>query len=263
MQKWCPDPFEPESGTAVFATSGVVPGFEPAEKGILAESSSSDPSTRFRHESGFASDAALMSHLTPDERATVFELVEIDVAEQYEIRAQQKEEEFQLQQETLRQDFEKWAHSFQEETYKELRDISRSCIELAIQLAGKIVREKVTLAPEILAETLATVLYKIPAGQSLNITVNPADEEWLKAHPEIIEELRIGLINGDRRIDRGGCSVESRGQAWDATVSGQLDALGEMVHELVSTLPDADPIPEVSAQLGDVDPGGDDAATLD
>ncbi len=257
MQKWSPEPFALEQGTVIFGTTECAHElqFQPQENEAVAQQGKA--LVRFKKESGFASDAALMSHLTQDERATVFELVEIDVAEKYEAMARKKQDEFQQQLAEMRADFGAWASSFQEQTYQELREIAASCIDLALELAQKIVRAKVELDPDVLVRTLETALFKVPAGQSLNLTVNPTDAVWLDENPEISAKLRLGTITGDRRIDRGGCKIESRGQEWDATLSGQVDALGEMIHELMTTLPAADPIPrdpQKEDPVGDANP---------
>jgi flagellar biosynthesis/type III secretory pathway protein FliH len=47
--------------------------------------------------------------------------------------------------------------------------------------------------------------------------------------------LNIEKITPDRRIERGGCLAKAGDQMWDASLRGQLDALTELVDEIMSS----------------------------
>ncbi len=235
MQKWSPEPFDPGQVTVINGVGGEQPAFEPANGEGVDEQGPDSSAMRFRRESGFASDAALLSHLTREERSTLFELVEIDVAKQYEARAREQEEEFQHRLQEFERQFQAWAEAFGTEVNRRLEGMAKSCIALSLDLAEKIVRKTVDLDREVLVRSLETTLYKVPSGHPLSITVNPQDAEWLQDEPSMLATLNIEKVIPDRRITRGGCMVESGGREWDATLEGQVEALSQLVWEQVAT----------------------------
>ncbi len=105
----------------------------------------------------------------------------------------------------------------------------------AVQMAEKIVRQSVAVAPEALARVVETTLFKIYADAPLTLRTNPLDAAWLSSQNELTERLHIGQIVADRRIDQGGCVIQCEGREWDATLARQLDTLGEIVAEMIAT----------------------------
>ena len=214
----------------------------------------------FRKESRFADPASLLNNLTPEERVLLFDLVEQDVAREYEdrevaIRAEQEAAlaaaaaEYEARLAAWSKDFGARLHDRSETG---LNEIAKASANLAVQLAGKITRELVPLDPEILVRAMRTTLFKIPGGQQVRIAVHPEDAAWLEQHPELVRELQLESIESDRRIERGGCVLRSGVREWDATLSGQLESLGEIVREAIATS-GSDPQP-VAPEEND-DPG--------
>lgn len=236
MQKWSPDSFVPEAGKVVVGAAGAAVEFFPQETSGTGETAAGGH-FRFRREAGFATDEALMSHLTREERATVFELVEVDVAGEYETKFKAQEEEFAARLEAQKQELAAWADSFQAAVNEEFRDLATACVEFSIQLAHKILRAEVECDPQALIRALEATLHKVPTGHPLNLTVNPADAELLEKNPEVLSRLNIGNIHADRRIERGGCQVEAGGREWDATLSGQLEAMARLIRDQVAVSP--------------------------
>jgi len=236
MQKWSPDSFAPEPGKVVVGAAGAAVEFFPQEV-VGATEAAAGGHSRFRREAGFATDDALMSHLTREARATVFELVEVDVAGEYEAKFKAQEEAFAARLEAQKQDLAAWAGSFQTAVNDEFRDLATACVEFSIQLAHKILRADVERDPETLIRALEATLHKVPTGHPMNLTVNPEDAEFLELNPEAISRLNIGHIHADRRIERGGCQVEAGGREWDATLSGQLEAMARLIRDQVAVSP--------------------------
>ena len=236
MQKWCPEPFTLEGPT-------VGPSaFQPESPEPKAAVGQDLAVVRFRKESGFSTTEALMSHLTREERATVFDLVEIDVAKEYQGREQELQEQFEEKLTDARNEFQTWAKEFQEQMDKELREISAASVDLALQLAERVVRTRIELDPEVLVRAIENTLFRIQGGKHLTVTVNPEDGQRLQSDPEMMERLHIGTVETDRRIEKGGCLIESGGREWDATLTGQFDALGEIIQELLAA-PSDEPLP--------------------
>ncbi len=254
MRKWSPEPFDPGQVTVINGVGGQKPDFELTNAEGSCATGPTDSAVRFRKESGFTSDAALLSHLTREERSTLFELVEIDVAKQYEARAKEQQEEFQRRLLDYEQQFQAWAEAFGTEVNRRLEGLAKSCIALSLDLAEKIVRKTVDLDREVLVRSLETTLYKVPSGHPLNITVSPQDAQWLQDKPDLLATLNIEKVVPDRRITRGGCMVESGGQEWDATIEGQVETLSQLVWEQVATKSGNNPGPLLEPTLEEIAP---------
>lgn len=246
MQKWCPRSFDTDevaggqfcAGMPVAAAEGLPP---------LAATITGPPPQKFRKEAGFADGKALMSHLTPEERGQVFELVELDVAKEYSAREEQVRAACDLECEQARQEFLNWGAEYAEQADRQMREIARSCVRLAFQIAERIVRAKVANDPEALIRAVESTLFKVQSTRPLTLTVNPEDAAWLDQQPELRKRLRIGELVADRRVSRGGCRLECHGQEWDATLRGQIDALAELLEEAMAEAPAARALPEGSA----------------
>lgn len=239
MQRWSPEAFDLEAtGAPVVRVDGNV--FTPLAGAALVPAPGAGD-RQFRSETGFSDPRALMSHLAPHERALVCELVEQDLARSYAVREQALRDELEegrrrdRQQQQAAQDA--FAAAWQQQQDGRLREIAVAAARLAVQLAGKLVRRAAEGDPQTLARTLETVLYGAGARGPLTVSVHPDDAAWLEQRPELRERLRIGDLVHDRRIERGGCVVAADGHEWDATLAGQLEILGEVVEEWLTTDP--------------------------
>lgn len=237
MQKWCPEPFpEPEAGQ-LMATAPVGEEYAPAE--IAGDGGGEDRARSFRSESGFNTPDSIMVQLNQQERAVVFELVEQDVAREYEQRELNLREELQgthaEELTRLRDETQQWAEGFAAGQERSLREMAAASARLAVALAEKIVRAEIARDPEPLVRAIETALFATGAGEALQITVHPEDAAWLAERGDLRERLNIGEVVADRRIDRGGCRVACEGREWDATLAGQLDTLSDVVEEWIAT----------------------------
>ena len=248
MQSWLPEAFEPdqktvytnEAAVAEFSSDGAVLTLEPTGYG--------DDGPRFRSETGFTDRQTLMAQLNQSEREQVFELVEMDVAADYEKREKQliAKQEQQLSEALAdgEQRLQTWQDDFasrlEAHVENELKAASAAAARLAVQLAGKIVRAVVPLDPEILTRNIETMLFKIKGNAAVDVTVNPTDAAWLESHPDIVARLGLNEIVADRRIEPGSCLIRSGCQEWDATLTGQLESLSELVEEMIATSADAE-----------------------
>ncbi len=86
-----------------------------------------------------------------------------------------------------------------------------------------------------MARVIETTLYKITEDAPLTVRTCPVDAAWLSGRSALLERLHIGQIVADRRIDQGGCVIQSDGREWDATLTRQLDTLSEIVAEMIAT----------------------------
>ena len=253
MQKWFPDAFETEgAGSESFksdsiATAKVIPGEDKSFQANqlhsnqledLADDQASN-NRLFMSESGFSGPEAIMQHLTRDERAQVFELVEQDITKEYEVREQELGQKFASDLAKAEENFNASLKSFSENMLKaisaHLKETADASARLAIQLAEKIVRSHVNSDHEILVKALETTLFKIDGAKTVIINVNPEQVDYLNNKPELLARLGINQVVADRRIDMGGCLVKTEKMEWDATIKGQLEYLGELVEEMIAT----------------------------
>jgi flagellar biosynthesis/type III secretory pathway protein FliH len=236
MQKWLPDAFDVEDAIRSVA---VVDG-EAFQSEAAAESlGQAEEMSGFRSEAGFADAQSLLNHLTRQERAQLFDLVEQDVASEYQAREVALKEETQAQMKALESTYQEslaaFAGQIEAAHAEQIKEISAGAARLALQLAEKIIRGSVAVDPQALARVLETTLYKITGDTGLKVTLNPEDAAWLESQPELCARLKIARISGDRRIERGGCIASAEGQEWDATLARQLESLTEIVEEAIAT----------------------------
>ncbi len=233
MQKWSPEPFDVPTATG----AAVVPGPEyipnenvaPSETGIRA----------FRSEAGFNSPESIMAHLSQQERSVVFELVEQDVSREYEQREINLRSELEASHEEifteLRHRNETWSKEFADGYDREMRDMANACASLAVALAEKIIRQHIDRDHGVLTRAIETTLFSLGQSDQLTVTVSPADAAWLEEETAVRENLQIGEVVADRRVEAGGCRITAGDREWDATLRGQLETLGKVVDEWLAT----------------------------
>ncbi len=242
MQKWLPDDFA--SGNT--ATAAVVhPDGGAFESNSLESDIHQDEKNRlFLSESGFSGPEAIMTHLTREERAQVFELVEQDITKIYEEREVELRLSLEADQNKNRQDFDQafntWTENLQLSLASHLKETADASARLAIQLAGKIVRETIKLDDEVLIRAMEATLFKIEGTKTITVSLNPTQAEWLENQAGLKEKLGIGQIVSDRRVEAGGCLISTEKQEWDATIESQLNYLGELVEEMIATAKEPD-----------------------
>ena len=237
MLKWSPEPFDlttedgrsPLVSSDDFQSTGV--GVSPGADGNSAR--------EFRREAGFTDTKALMNALTPDERSQVYELVEIDLAEEYRVREQELTADFETRVAAIKSENEKfmagWTERLAGAMAVQLNEAASASARLAVQMAEKIVRQTVKVDPEVISRVVETTLFKISESSPLTLRTSPEDASWLAGQSALLARLHIGNVVADRRVDRGGCIVQSEGREWDATLDRQLETLAEIVSEMIGT----------------------------
>ncbi len=106
-------------------------------------------------------------------------------------------------------------------------------VQLALQVAEKILQAKLGLEPERVADVLRGALRKAYVRDRLQVVCNPADLALLTTASEELE-TQVGTLKdlelvGDRRITRGGVIVRTSGGDVDATLDSQLDRLRDVM----------------------------------
>lgn len=236
MQKWSPEPFAPEGSpgagpvVAVFRTASDT-GTSTLDDGAAA--------LQFRRETGYTDPRALLGTLTREERADLYELAEQDVAASYEQRladqAAAHEASLAEAKREFAERFAAWTGELERAVREDLAAASAGAARLALQVAGKIVRDTVAADHGALTRAIETVLFRQQQAAPLQVHVCPADAAWLAGQPELRARLNIEIVTPDRRLSEGDCRVRSGAREWDLTIDGQLAVLGEILEEVLTT----------------------------
>ena len=113
--------------------------------------------------------------------------------------------------------------------------------ELAIAIAGKLVRRQLDVRPENAAEMIATALQFSAGSRRVEVRLHPEDLEMLNGEQALavssgLAVLPEGLLVADGTLERGDCLVQ--------TVDGRVDARLETLLERITTeLLDVDDAP--------------------
>ncbi len=198
MLKWSPEPFAKEIAPVPTQITEAAE-FEPTNAAVINAGAGSRQAGEFRREAGFSDTKSLMSSLTAKERAQVYELVELDVAEEYAAREKDLTAEFDARlaanEAESRAMIATWTGNLNTAVARELKEAAAAAARLAVQMAEKIVRQSVAVAPEVLARVVETTLYKIYADAPLTVRTNPLDAAWLSSQHELTERLRIACVS--------------------------------------------------------------------
>ncbi|MFT5234616.1 MAG: flagellar assembly protein FliH [Candidatus Krumholzibacteriia bacterium] len=232
MQKWSPDEFTGHS------PSNIALPLADAE--FLAEGKGAPgEGVMFRREAGFTDTKSLMSSLTNDERAQLYDLVALELADDYSNREAELKRDYDRQLQLIKketaQQLDIWSDEIVKLMADQLKDAAAASARLGKQIAEKIVRKQVAVDPDIVARVIETTLFKIIENTPLTIQVNPTDAAWLEDQADFLNKLNISQIISDRRIDQGGCVVRNTEREWDATLSRQLETLDEIVAEMIAS----------------------------
>jgi flagellar assembly protein FliH len=115
-------------------------------------------------------------------------------------------------------------------------------VRLAMSIAEKIIGQELELRPEAVLDIIRGAMKRLRDREELRISVNPRDVERVKeAREDLISAVdgvkRIDIIE-DRRVEAGGCVIESPNGTLDARLRTQLDEVGNALQELLPELED-------------------------
>jgi flagellar biosynthesis/type III secretory pathway protein FliH len=103
----------------------------------------------------------------------------------------------------------------------------RRAVELALDLAERIVSAALEVRPELVCEVVSGALRRVVERDRLVLDLNPDDvpivREWLAGDPVD--------VHPERRVSRGGCVVRTAEGELDAQIQTQLDRAAELVRE--------------------------------
>ena len=103
-------------------------------------------------------------------------------------------------------------------------------MELALEIAKKIIKQETSMSNEILKNIFASVINELNSDtQKIEVKVNPADIEFANVSlPEIVKEKGLNvrtIIAQDETIEKGSCIVLANNGVIDANIKTQLAVL--------------------------------------
>ncbi len=105
----------------------------------------------------------------------------------------------------------------------------KDILELAMAIAGKLVGDLALNHRELVLDTIKKSLPLLLEKSKLTIKVSPQQEDFIKEQFDDILEMDSDLkeitIEADRRINRGGCVLETSSGRIDARIDKQLEVL--------------------------------------
>lgn len=104
--------------------------------------------------------------------------------------------------------------------------IEPELLKLSVEIAGKIVRHHIDDTDGFVLTTVKEGIRQLRDRQDLKIRVNPEDYNLMREHKEDAASSCDGIKNleiiDDRRVDAGGCIIESGNGDLDARIETQL-----------------------------------------
>jgi flagellar assembly protein FliH len=117
------------------------------------------------------------------------------------------------------------------------RSAERQVIDLALQIAGKVVEREVENMPDMAINVIRAALEEMDARTAVRVRVNPADEDllrrrWSQVVPPGIGSERVELQQ-DERVQSGGAIIETTHGQVDAQLESKLAQLGNALWTFV------------------------------
>ena len=124
------------------------------------------------------------------------------------------------------------------------RAAERQVVDLALQIAQKVVEREVENMPDLAVNIIRAALEEMDARTATRVRVNPYDEEllrrrWREVVPPGVPADRIELL-ADERVAPGGGVIESAHGQVDAQLETKLAQLGNALWTFVMDINNAD-----------------------
>jgi len=145
--------------------------------------------------------------------------------------SQQALDEARVELTQLRDAWIEAAHRWDAERRAMALEARQSLLELALDMARRIVHRVPTVDPAVAVDQVAAAIEHVVRPGNVAIRVNPADRPLIaEALPDLAERLggceHVRLIDDDA-VERGGCILTHGRGVVDATLTRQLDRLVE------------------------------------
>jgi flagellar assembly protein FliH len=114
-----------------------------------------------------------------------------------------------------------------------VESVERDAVELALELAGKILTGALQARPELVVDVVQGALRRVSDRRQIAVLVNPADLETLQGAIGALQGQISGIelcdLQSDQRVEAGGAIVRTAEGEVDAGVQTQLERAREVV----------------------------------
>ena len=121
-----------------------------------------------------------------------------------------------------------------------VRENQDRLVQLALEVAERLVHAEIATRPEIVLDTLDSALARVTDMDSVVIRVHPEDLPIVQAREEQIRDLLAQVkrleFASSVKIARGGVFIETASGTVDATIKTQLTVLAEVFRQTQSEL---------------------------
>jgi len=115
--------------------------------------------------------------------------------------------------------------------------IEPELVRLSVSIAEKVIGSELELRPEVVVDLVRSAMKRLRDREHLRVSVNPQDAERVKeARADLIaavDGVRKLEVVEDRRVDVGGCVIESGNGTLDARIRTQIDEIGRVLGEML------------------------------
>jgi flagellar assembly protein FliH len=112
-------------------------------------------------------------------------------------------------------------------------DAEPVAVELSLQIAAKVLGVGLEAEPELVLEVIRGALRRLTEPLPATVLVNPDDVDLVRDSLAELNSAHGGelSVRGDRRVERGGCIVNTKAGEIDAQISAQLERAAKVVAE--------------------------------
>jgi len=129
----------------------------------------------------------------------------------------------------VRSEFDKASKCFFE-------DMENVVLDLSVHLAGKIIGEAASMAPDIAKSNVEKCIGLLAGAGNVMIKINPGDYEVIKEYLPDLDRKHEGkysfILEPDHNISRGGCLIEMDGSVIDGRIEIQFEKLKKHMEAL-------------------------------
>ena len=122
-----------------------------------------------------------------------------------------------------------YANMLQAEKKELAQRAEQSALELAFQLARKIITDELQIRPEAVTEIAKNALRQVLDCDQIRLRVNQEDYDYLRSVQDELASMlskNVSLeIRVDSSLERGGCLIETERGNLDARIGSQLETL--------------------------------------
>ncbi len=121
---------------------------------------------------------------------------------------------------------------------KLLDDAEQAVLEMTLAIARRFVEQSALLGDELIRKTIKDAVKMVTEKDKVVIRVNPDDLDEVRSHQDDIIFIGDGIgrldVRGDKKVDRGGCVVETEAGNIDARIASRFEQLDKAIRQAYS-----------------------------